>query len=393
MQISQIIYNMKRCRFIFLLAFLIIPNYSFSQQNWFFSKVGNAFDGYGFVAIQNSIYDNDCSIAVINRSIYKNLENKESTDEEYKKGINNLEINIMTSKKSDTSPDKILISFDESNQYFILNYSDDFDDVEFGKSYHIYIKGALSSDFNVFYGKLDIISMFKLSKVVHIRIITGEENKDYDFSLNGSTEAINKVFTCPYKFVRTGSIASPFFDGFFHLLFIEHYRKTNNLDDLNYDIVENCRVFLDKKYGEYYWTYTSEIKYNGRIEDSTTKIYFYNRQENIVAEIGYKIYSRNARYFSGSFKNYIAGKLQNDIPSLQYYYEAFVENNIIDSNIISKEKFDNFNKKEIEFYYKKMILNEKLLNYLRIDNNINYRYSKSAYTLKVFSEPWGEAIL
>ena len=82
--------------------------------------------------------------------------------------------------------------------------------------------------------------------------------------------------------------------------------------------------------------------------------------------------------------------MQIDYPTLQYYYDAFVENDLINTLIISQDMFDNFTKKEIEIYYKKLILNEKLFNYLRLDNNINYRYSKTGYTLKVFSEPWGE---
>ena len=295
----------------------------------------------------------------------------------------------MAPKISEKSPDKILMSFDESNQYFILNFKDDFEDFSIGESFHIDIASALRSDFNIFYSKLDIVSMFKSSKVVHIRIISGDDKKDYDFKLIGSTEAINKAFICPYKFVKTGGLPG-LFDGFFSLLFIEHYREINNLNELNFDIVVNCSTFLEKKYGKYFWVYLSDIKYDGKIEDSTTKIYFYNRQDDIVAEIDYKIYSRNSRYFSGTFKSYIGGKLQIDYPTLQYYYDAFVENDLINTRIISQDMFDNFTKKEIEIYYKKLILNEKLFNYLRLDNNINYRYSKTGYTLKVFSEPWGE---
>ena len=383
---------MKNIKFklILLFTFLVAPILLFSQNPWEYIKLGSSFDGYKHLALQFSQTDKECILTIINHSNKKNIENKPSTNTNQNNSIDNVDIRIVFPKSVASKIDKILMSFDESDVFYILDY--DFikkEEEEDFKWLRINIYKALSADFNLYFNKLDIISMFKLSKVAHFRIISGYEKYDYDFPLIGSTIAINQVFLCPYKFDYNGS-KPPLFDSKILSAYSEELIDKNYYNELNYnDILVNCKRYLADKYGKYFYQYISNIKFDGNIGDSTTKIYCYTRQENLIAEINYPNYSRNATYFSGNFKLYSGNKLQADSTSLYYYYNAFVDYGIINPNTTSLETFNNLNKNEIEFYYNKVILNYKLLNYLRKDESINYYYSKTAYTLKVFTETWG----
>jgi hypothetical protein len=257
---------------VFLFFFILIPMSIFSQS-WEFKNSGNAFDGFKKIAFAENI-KTDTTIATLG---LVNFSNKRviKWGDLGEDGIDNL--NLILILKEQIAPERILISFDNENFYYEINFSSNDDD-------KLFVLNAYSDDFKKFLSLLDIISNLKTKKMLHIRAIEGESKLDFNFSLKGSSDAINKTFICPdYK--KSWNWVDAFFEyAHFASLFTKIDNGTKNL--VTYGI--KCQNYFDKEYGPYFFTQINSIE--SASNDKYPNLIFKNYQGVKVAEIESEIY-------------------------------------------------------------------------------------------------------
>jgi regulatory protein YycH of two-component signal transduction system YycFG len=256
---------------VLLIFFVLIPISIFSQS-WKFNNSGNAFDGFKKIAFtENTSNDNTiASLGIVNYSNKRVIKWGDLGDN----GIDNL--NLILILKEQIAPERILISFDNENFYYELNFSSSDDE--------LFILNAYSDDFKKFLSFLDIISNLKTKKMLHIRAIEGESKLDFNFSLKGSSDAINKTFICPdYK--KNWNWTDAFFEyAYFASLFTQIDNGTKNL--VTFGI--KCQNYFDKEYGPYFFTQIKSIESASNAKFPT--LIFKNYQGVKVAEIESEIY-------------------------------------------------------------------------------------------------------
>ena len=357
---------------IILLLLTFSTSFLFSQ-NWKFQKVGNSFDGFGKIAAVQINLENEeqAMLGVVNKSDQLNL----TWGINDTNGLNKLSVIFLV--PNDEAPRKVLMAFDDERTNYLINFSN-YDN-------KIYIKNAVSLDYKSFYTQLDIISLFKIKKNVHFRVITETSKFDYTFPLSGSSAAINKTFICS-KYKK----ANNWTDAAFELIYFSSMfnRVDNGKKNFN-SLLPICIEYLQNKYGLYFFTQIESIETKG--QELWPTLIFKNWQKDTVAEISEKTYLKNFYHFSGKPKRDIDQKLIKDFKSIKLYYEAFQKyTNIITNNKVSLEYFSNLNKKELLPYYKSVLENKQLLDYLRLDESVYYTYEVNEYTFDVFIEAWGE---
>jgi hypothetical protein len=250
-----------------LITLWFIFPFSLYSQTWKFEIAGNAFDGFGKVAFaENNPYDTQKgTLGIVNYSEKRVIKWGDLGEN----GLDNLNLELIL--KDQISPEKIMIAFDEEKVFYILNFSKN----EKGIS----ISNAYSKDYNKFLSLLDIISNLKLKKVIHVRAIEGDIKFDYNFSLYGSVNAINKTFLCP-DYRKSGTWTDAFYE---HFYFANLFTKIDNSKKNLISIGNNCLKYLERNYGTYFFTQINSI------ETDSDKIYpiliFKNFQGEIVAEI------------------------------------------------------------------------------------------------------------
>ena len=355
-----------------ILLFIFSPTFLFSQ-GWEFRKLGNSFDGFAKSAAVLIDVENEqkAMLGVINESDELNI--KWGVNE--KNGINKLSVRLLI--PSEINPKQVLMAFDEERTNYLLNFS-----YSEGK---IFIENAVTPDFKSFLSLLDVISFFKLKKIVHFRITDDNLNYNYSFPLIGSAAAIGKTFICP-SYKRAGNWT----DATFELLNFQFmFSKVDNGKRQFNGAVPACIEYLEEKYGLYFFTQIKSIE----IADNETlpTLVFKNGQGDFVAAIPKESYLKNYFHFSGKIKRRENQKRLKDMETIKLYYEAFQQyTDMITRNNISLEAFSNLEKKELLPYYKSIFNHRDFLDYMRLDESIYYNYEVAEYSFEVFTEAWGE---
>jgi hypothetical protein len=252
-------------RFLIILWFLL--PFSLYSQTWKFENAGNAFDGFGKLAFaENSPYDNQKgTIGVVNYSAKRVIKWGDLGEN----GLDNLNLKLIL--KDRISPEKIMIAFDDEKVFYILNFIDN------EKSFSVL--NAYTKDYKKFLSLLDIISNLKVKKTIHIRAIEGDNRYDYNFSLDGSVNAINQSFICPdYK--KSGNWTDAFYE---HFHFASLFTKIDNGKKNLVSYGNSCSEYLGKKFGTYFFTQINFIESDSDVK--YPKLTFKNYQGEIVAEI------------------------------------------------------------------------------------------------------------
>lgn len=366
---QKLVLNMKRtCIFIFL----IVPMVSLSQI-WKFQKVGNSFDGFAkAAAVQiESIDDKQAMLAVLNTS----NELKLVWGVNGKNGLNNLSVRILI--PDDIKPDKILMAFDDENQYYLTNFS--------YSEKKVFVENACAPDYKVFFSLIDIISLFKSRNVVHFRILSQDQKFDFNFPLKGCTAAINQTFICPtYK--RSGDWTDATFELMaFTLKFSEVDGGKKNF----LSVAPNCIEYLQKNKGLYFFTQVKTIESSA---DSLYLLIFKNNNGEVVASVSKEVCLKNLFYFSGKPKVSSEEKKIKDLETLEIYFKAFQDYTNLITDKITFDQFSNLTKNDLMIFYKTLINNMKFLDYMRSDKSVYYHYEVNEYTFDVFIEPWGTVL-
>ena len=355
-----------------LLIFALCPIFLFSQR-WECQKLGNSFDGFAkaaaiLVDLQNG---EKAMLGVLNES--DNVILKWAVNEV--DGINKLSVRIILPGL--INPQKVLMAFDEERTNYLVNfsYSDGI----------IFIENATTPDYKTFLTVLDIVSFLKLKKLVHFRVVDENTQDDYSFPLTGSTDAISKTFSCP-SYKRAGAWTDAIFELlYFQSLFSEVGNCKNNLTSLSPLLIG----YIEDNYGMYFYTQIKSIECAE--DESLPTLILKNGQRKIVAEISKESYLKNYFFFSGNPKRGENQKLNKDMETIKLYYESFqYYTDIIVRNKISLIDFSNLGKNELIPYYKSILNNRELLDYMRIDKATYYSYEVNEYTFDVFREAWGE---
>jgi hypothetical protein len=359
---------------ILLLFLSFSPSLLFSQE-WIYQKTGNSFDGFVRAAVVQINVDDEqqAMLGLVNKSADLNL----VWGINEKNGLDNLSVVFLL--PNEITPQKVLMAFDEERTNYLLNFS-------FSEK-RIFIENAVTTDFKSYLAPIDIALLFKIKNTVHFRVITEDSKYDFNFPLSGSSLAINKAFLCPTYKKKYNWTDALFETMYFNLIFKKVDDGKNDYSDVSF----TCMKYLEKNFGTYFFTQIKSIVSEDENEEFPSSLIFKNGQNDIVAEIAKEDYLKNFYHFSGNPKSKENEKLLKDIKTIELYFEAFQKHtNLIVNNNITIEKFSNLSKKELLPYYKSILNNKELLDYLRIDESIYYNYDAKEYTFEVFTEAWGE---
>jgi hypothetical protein len=367
---------MKNIFSTLLLLFITVNAYT---QQWEFTEVGNAFDGFG----RMSFIKNDAApqaglvLAVVNSSGELTLIHGTGDNGMMSK----LFIRILLDEDFINSSDqitKVLMSFDEEKNFYQIGQ------FFFDKEKNTLSLGyAFSNNFNTCLNKLDMTKLFKLKQNVHFRVFTIDNYYDISFVLQGSSVAINKTFQISdYK--KAGDWTDFAIEAYGFMLVMA---KANSGKDNLVMLSSNCLHYLEKKYGQFYYIMVNSVFTNKEETDKT--IDFYDNLETVIAEIPFEVAFRNIYFFSGNIKKANEKRYEKDLETLRIYYDNFSKKKLINNSTLSFEDFCNLDRTTLTSLLNKIKADPLTFDWLRAEDSLYIYYDKEEYTINVFIEPWG----
>ncbi len=363
---------MKNFHLVFIMTILPILSYS---QKWGVKEMGNAFDGFGKMCYVDNIENDEIKsiLAIVNKSDTLIIHDGFGSN-----GMNNLSIKLLFTL--DLKIKNIKMSFDKEREYY--NVSKFYFD---RKTQSISLNYAFKNDYSDGLNKIDICYLLKSKDIVHFRVETNTKNIDFTFPLNGSSTAISNTFINQNYQKRKG---------------IRHYgleimefigiMSSANEGDFNIAFAgSNCIDYFQKKYGEYYFINITDVVSSTSEKPYTSFIFLNSSGEKLIG-LPNEVIFKNLLFFSGNPKiSKDDNSFKKDIPTLEIYYEDFLNAGIIKKEDLKKDDFFNLSREKLLKLYQNVIINSELIDYLRDQEDIYCFYEVDEYTFEVFIEPWG----
>ncbi len=361
-----------------LLVCLLISSHMFAQK-WEMREMGNAFDGFAKMSAVNADNSTPAGVllGVVNEA--KTIDLVQGIGEDGT--FTNLYIRLLFNEDFidvNSNIERVLMSFDNERVVYEIRKFNVSKSAPFVELEYAFLNG-----YNECFNKIDIINLFKSKSKVHFRIFHDDEFDDMSFSLEGSKEAINKVYKIN-GYVRYGDWRD------FRLEAIHQARPfsiaNDGKDNITFSYI-NCVNFFKATKGEYFFILIDKVKYFS--EESGSYLTFYDNRSVEIAKIDDDIAFLNMLYFSGYPKILRNGRYQRDEETIQIYFDVLVQFNVIDSARITLSDFKKMERHELSEIYKLIVGNQVLFDLFRINQETFTNYSIQDYKFEVFIEPWG----